>query len=349
MEKEKSVRESVAESLLEHELRCPDYLTYVARPKWVEHVETVSDLSPDGGEGTAIVMSGPMVYENHFTRDTLRLYRRHYPKALIILSTWDDEDREYLDDLRDDQVQVVTRPKPLNRGINNSEEGRIPFHAGLCEAKKRQINYVFRTGTAQRIHAPNILSFLHGLLETFPLKCDDKQKKRIIASSHGTQKYLPFCISAMFMYGNIDDLLAYWDDVPDTRAPLPPPTDNVETCRMRAQTLTACYFATRYLKKIGVQIDANSIQDHWRILAERFCLLDREMLDSYWHVPVTSPFHATERREFPYTARSNQSIPFSEWLILYHTQGHHPSAPDWILDLPWGEKLFKHPDVRVLT
>jgi hypothetical protein len=326
------------EILQERELTGPNFLTYTARPKAFERIETRSDLSPDGGKDTAILLTGSMVYEDHFTRDTIRLYRQHYPEALIILSTWDDEDKEYLNDLREDQVHVITNPKPVYPGVKDTEHIRIPFHEGLKEASVYGISRALRTAPSQRIYVPNVLYLLRNITQLFSLRNGEGQKDRLIASAFRTHKYLPFSISAMFMYGHIDDLLKYWDHEADSRS-LPQTPDEEATVRSMSQSQPGCYFAKKYLAEIGAAVTEDSIQEHWRILAERFCLLDREMLDMYWHMPSDTVLHAAERRESNYAAVNSCSMRFNDWLILYHTQGHHPSAPEWILDMPWGEKL----------
>ena len=40
---------------------------------------------------TAIVLQGPIAYENNYTADTIRLYRKVYPNAPIVVSTWPGE------------------------------------------------------------------------------------------------------------------------------------------------------------------------------------------------------------------------------------------------------------------
>ncbi len=42
-------------------------------------------------EDTAIVMQGPIMYDDDFTMETLYRYRAIYPDTLIILSTWEGE------------------------------------------------------------------------------------------------------------------------------------------------------------------------------------------------------------------------------------------------------------------
>jgi hypothetical protein len=178
-------------------------------------------------------------------------------------------------------------------------------------------------------------------MECFRLGTGGRQKKRILASSFKTHKYLPFSISAMFMFGHIDDLLMYWDDVPDTRKP-PDVKIESETVRARIETLPGCYFATQYLKKIGVSFRPDSIQDYWKIIAEHFCLIDWETLDVYWYNPPLSRNHAIEHRTAQYVYARSRPITFQDWLILYHTQGNHPPAPEWILDRPDGGAMDPH-------
>jgi len=316
------MRESIAESLLEHELRCPDYLTYVARPKWAEQVETVSDLSPDGGEGTAIVIHGTMVYDDHFTRDTIRIYRRHYPEALIILSTWDDEDAEYLEDMREANVVVVTSPKPEYPGIGNSELLRVPAHAGVEEAVALGMTDVLITLSNHRLYAPNLVSFFRQLQDCFPLNETSKQSKRLIASAHGTHKHTPYCISPMVMFGSVADVLNYWDlDTETNNRQL----KNNKTDKNDEKTVanTRLDFirkqAVQYLSRIDVTMRHDSIDDYWKFLATYFCLIDAQLTDLYCHFndaeKITGKIDVRNRS---YTANNSHTMSFAKWLIMYN-------------------------------
>ena len=45
----------------------------------------------DRSDDTAIMLQGPIVKENDFTYETIKLYQNNFPNAKIILSTWRNE------------------------------------------------------------------------------------------------------------------------------------------------------------------------------------------------------------------------------------------------------------------
>jgi hypothetical protein len=327
MLKEKTAKELIAESLTEQELRGPDFLTYVARPKHVEHIETWSDLSPDGGAGTAIIVHGPMVYESHFTRDTIRLYRKHYPKTLIILSTWDDEDDDYLEEMRDQQLRVIINKKPQHLGRGDSELTRIPSHAGIAEANARGVSHILLTRTDHRLCAPNLIEYFRSLQNCFPIDTALKQTERIIVSAYGTRKYIPFWFNAYVMFGHITDMSRYWDDVADLRSkPAAGPIAN--SIQWHLQNYHWHYFATKYLRKTEISFEASQLQDSWRVLTDLFCLVDKEMLDLYWKESADSRFLGQERRVNVYNMQIGQLMTFRDWFLLYQNKGRISSAPN---------------------
>jgi hypothetical protein len=332
---QKSPADILNEALEDIELSTGHFTTTISRPKYADNITTAFDLFPDNGADTAILVAGPMVYEDHFTRDSIRLYRRHYPKALIILSTGEDEDSEYLDDLQAPNVVVLKSRKPENPGIRNREWGRILNHAAVQEAANQQKMYCFRTNTHTRVYAPNLLATFRSLLASFPLDQDCLQRKRLIISSHGSFKYIPFGYSPMLMYGHIDDMLNYWDERVDPGTEVPA-NDTVPSISLHMKTDISCYFAVRYLQKIGLVFNPESLRDSWRALAEQFCMIDPEMLDLYMHA---TPKTYKERRTAAYQARNNQMFSFRDWLILYQNRDRIESAPEHILHMPLGAEI----------
>jgi hypothetical protein len=335
MEKEKTRDELITETLQEHQ--GPDFLTYIARPKYAEQIDTYSDLSPDSGKDVAILVCGPMVYENHFTRDSIRLYRKYYPQALIILSTGEDEDADYLDDLQGPDVVVLKSRKPENSGRDDREWGRILIYTGVQEAVRREKMYCFRTPTSARAYAPNLLSYFRSLQDVFPLSSDYLQHKRLIFCGCGSLKYMPFCFSIFFQFGHVDDMSKYWeglaifpDDIPEG--------GSETSIALRAETNMYCYFNIRYLRNIGMSFKPKSLRDSWRVMADLFCLVDYQMLDLASHI---SPENYKEIREAIYQPRTSQMFSFRDWLILYQNRDRIDSAPEHILDMPLGELIPK--------
>ncbi len=68
------------------------YTTYHIRPIKTSGIKLESqefDYS-----NFAIAMQGPLLLKNNFTLETLKLYKKYFQNALIILSTWEGEDED---------------------------------------------------------------------------------------------------------------------------------------------------------------------------------------------------------------------------------------------------------------
>ena len=79
-------------------------------------------------------------------------------------------------------------------------------------AKRLGATHVVKTRSDQRAYNPSLLSYLYNLLQVFPVNAGEKiQKSRIIGTSLNTFKHRIYGLSDMFLFGEIDDLLLYWD------------------------------------------------------------------------------------------------------------------------------------------
>ena len=155
----------------------------------------------------ALVLQGPLVLDNNFTLETIRLYKKHFTQSMIIVSTWEGENADYLTKIKAEGVELILNAKPAIAGIGNLNLQIVSSYNGIMRAKERGAAYVYKTRCDQRMYGVNINEFLHNLITQFPLKKPGLQKQRIIASSFSTLKYVPYLITDMFLFGHIDDML----------------------------------------------------------------------------------------------------------------------------------------------
>ena len=66
-----------------------EFATHVYRPKNADEVGIRSEKRAK--RKTAIVIQGPIKYEDNFTYETVKLYNLLYPECEVVLSTWEDE------------------------------------------------------------------------------------------------------------------------------------------------------------------------------------------------------------------------------------------------------------------
>ena len=163
-------------------------------------------------DDTAIVIQGPIAYDNNYTAETFKLYRSIYPNAPIILSTWKGEaTADFRKTCAENSVVLLENDPPEFRGswninmqLKSSQQG-VKFVRENTAAK-----FVLKTRTDQRINRFEFLAYFKNLLETFPPK-DDKLQRRIIFLGDGTSQFLPFHLCDFFAFGHISDITKLYD------------------------------------------------------------------------------------------------------------------------------------------
>jgi len=172
-------------------------------PRTAEQV-SLSVLPTDTEENEfAIVIQGPI--SEGFTPETVRIYKRLFPKAALIVSTWDDTDAVQLEDIEENAVLLLNR-MPEVVGMHNINCQCLSSRAGIREAQRIGARYVLKTRTDQRIYAPYALEYLKSLLEVFPLDGSARQwqKERIITLNGPIDTaYAPYWIQDFFYFGTI--------------------------------------------------------------------------------------------------------------------------------------------------
>ena len=219
----------------------------------------------------AIVIQGPIRHEDDFTLESVKLYRRHYPAATIILSTWEGEEVSGFKSMEDGRFEIVFSKKPSIRGIHNINMQIVTTKAGTEKAFEKGLRYTLKTRTDQRMYGINTLAFMQHLLEFFPVLGTEKQKKRVISIESGTSKTWPYHFSDLFMFGDSSDMQQYWNaDLTPER----PATSN-------GFFLPEGYLLTEFLRKAGWQVK-NTMADFLKALGERCIVIDNEAADVYW-------------------------------------------------------------------
>lgn len=313
--------------------KCPNiieskkFLTSHERPIYSNDYQLASD-SLKKSPRLAIVIQGGILKDNDFTLETIKMYAKTFQNTKIILSTWDDEDSKYLQKFEDLEITVVLSKKPDYFGIGNINLQIESSKNGLKKAKEMGFEYAIKTRTDQRIYAPNVKEFLFNIIEAFPLAQNIKiQKSRLVALSLNTFKYRLYGVSDMFLFGDIDDMLLYWDVDYDGR--LFEEID--EQSRKNIKEYCLCrlaevYFSTEFLKKIGREIDF-TLKDSWTVYANHFCVIDKESLDLYW-----PKYNNLEYRWLKYEPSMFEELTFREWFNLYTGLDNKQDCDDEILN-----------------
>ncbi len=263
---------------------------------------------------TAIVLQGPLMLENDFTLETVRIYKKNFKGSEIIVSTWATEDRSVIEKMQQENITVVLSEKPAYAGISNINYQIVSTINGIMKAKESGAQYVIKSRTDQRIYAVNVMNFFLNLQKTFPLKNNSIQKERLIIPNINTFLYRMYGVSDMTMFGNIDDMILYWNADHDTRVPSYDPTKKVTVDDFAHYRACEIYLCTEFMKKIGKE-PKWTIEDSWKTFAAIFCVIDHSSIDIFWpkytrHVEFRNLYYAS--------SHTHQLLKFSDWLSFYN-------------------------------
>lgn len=190
---------------------------YTRLPK---NVETMPVEWPNDGRfaGYAIVLQGPICTEDHFTVDTVKYYKRCYPGASIIVSTWTGSDPKAKKEIEEIGAFWVESAVPKNPGAWNINMQLTSSLAGVKKAKNMGSKYTMKTRTDQRMCSNDVLAYFRNLQITFPSADPQTLPERLVfISGAQTFRYLPFHICDFVAFGQTEELLKLYGIKNDER------------------------------------------------------------------------------------------------------------------------------------
>lgn len=254
------------------------YNSIFFRPKTAEHIELESFYEPIKNK-IAIIIQGPIIEENNFTIETIRLYQKNYPNHIVIISTWNDISFSLKQQIESLNVELVLNTKPSCSGALNINFQIISSKNGILKAQELGCEFVYKTRTDQRFYATDISHYLLSILENN--KLNTQLKYKLISSSMTTLKYRPYGIGDMFMFGHIKDMLLYWDSKLDDRNWIKddiPRTTVLEVAKLRLAETGLCL---NFLDKINYSYNF-TINDSLKVYDNLFYIVDAELLNLFW-------------------------------------------------------------------
>jgi hypothetical protein len=324
------LKETLNSILFEIEKREKTWITHHTRPKFASAIGTFSDKLKFSSK-TAIVIQGPIIKDEDFTLETIKIYKKNFDDTIIILSTWEDENKDYLEKIKQEGIEIVLCKKPEYPGISNINFQITTSIEGLRLAKEYGVDFALKTRTDQRMYAPNIKEFLCNIIEEFPVIPGYMQKMRIVGVSLNTFKYRLYGLSDMNIFGQIDDLLLYWGVDLDERR-FNDKEISMANCSIKNWAewrVCEVYLITEFLKKIGRRLEW-TLEDSWKVYSDHCCIVDKEILDLYW-------YKYERRKEYRYlcydSIRANHELNFREWLNLHNNLNNKRNIPEEVLDI----------------
>lgn len=306
------------------------FFSYNIRPKKETDFVCAEDITANA-DRFAIIMQGSLEERNDFTLETIKLYRRIFPGVLIIVSTWESENIDYINRIKQisDKIIVIMNKYPEFSGFGNCNYQQVTTRAGIDEANKRGKEFVFKTRCDYRFYKRGLLEFMCNLVIDYPLGdygSEFKQKYRIIfASERGGNMFRPFWIGDQFNFGYIDDMINFWGNELEDRN-----FNSAEFTKLaleeglswKEQKEKLKSLTTKYsLRMRGVDFD-NSVFAWWEFIKSNFIMLSAQDVDAYWYkydfrFEETSA-NGTYLRDDDIKKCLSYNWNFVNWLNLYH-------------------------------
>lgn len=259
----------------------------------------------------AIVVQGPIVYEQNFTFESIKSYKKLFPGATIVLSTWSGLDPDNVNLFESLGVHVLENEKPEVSGPMNVNLQLHSTIQGIKKAKLLGSTYVLKTRTDTRLYGANIWGYLKGLLKLFPPVDCQKQESRIVVVDYATRLYVPYHLSDVLMFGHIEDMFAYWSVPMSDLKPLTR-KDCHKLKNIGKEQIPEVYFCKSYVeKKLGIFF--GGVADWWVGLGKYFIVVDRSALGFFWYkYPESNENFLEHERD----ATAYAVVNFRDWIVF---------------------------------
>ena len=317
--KTKLDKKTAGQSLIKNEkgflidLTLNNYLTYHLRPKLSQDfdLESTCEIS----EKFAVIIQGPIKENSDFLKHTLKIYKKIFKNSLIIVSTWEDENKELIEELHGENIHIIlSDDKEIKKSRSNINKQIISTNVALNFAKTQNVKYCLKTRTDQRIYNNNLETFLISLLKTFPVKENKLIKSRILVPPMGTFKFFLYHLTDLMMFGETQDLINYWDkesyDVGLKKMGLNEKKFFINDTPLCPET----FLCSRFIGKIEDNV-VWDLENWWRCLRDYFCIIDNSSLDSLW---FKYEWEVEYRYLKTYSDKISRTVDFHEWLSLYN-------------------------------
>lgn len=310
-----------------------EFGAYVTRPKWSEGF--IQEPLSEAGIKIGIILQGAILKANNFTLETVKLYKRIMPHAIIIISTWKNEDDYIIDKFEQLGIEVVKSEEPLCNGIQNINMQVVSSKEGIRHARKLGCEYVMKTRTDQRFYRADLDSFCLSLIETFPrghtfINCKMRNRMVVLQGTVGINILQPFYISDFMYFGTTDDVDALFSypletesfDSKDLKAYLKKTKDGVNIGEYLRKVAPEVKLLEHYVK---TNIDKDfeyTVEYFWRIMKECFITVSNEETGLFWP-KYKSRFYENNLllnylNNVDSGLKRTETWSFSTWLNLYY-------------------------------
>lgn len=268
------------------------FFSLYIREKYAENIVSL-EKSTTAMEKTAIIMQGPLVREDDFTLETVKIYEKLFPGTVIIVSTWEDSAEEYVKKLSElSNCIVLLNEPPKFSGILNLNMQVVSTLAGIKKAKELEKEYVFKTRCDYRFYKKGIIDAMVNLLGQFQVdKSVDYQKQRFIAASPIQRgMFYAFWLTDQYIFGNIDDMYNYWnydlDNCNINRFQVGEKLKKISATEKQRIEMRLCAetnIIMNYFKRMKGGLLEPTICEYWKIVKENFIVMSHDELGAFWN------------------------------------------------------------------
>lgn len=291
------------------------FVSYHLRNKKIDNLIDDSIKIRGKIEKVGIILQGPIQYEDNFTYETLKMYKKIYPNSEIILSIWKNEDKSKIEKIKEIGIVVIENEKPKSGGFINLNYQIVSTRNAIFKAKELECKYILKSRTDIRIYETGVDNFLISLLRVFPSQ-SLTQNKRIIGIDINTHRY-GIGISDIFQFGTIEEMEKMWD------VELVNKNISREEYIKFEKTSTAidrfnfefaeCYLMKRYLLKNQIVLEP-TLESYYKVLKENFVIIDSSIINMYWNKYLGDEYKGWKNYD-KFISRS--SMNFKDWLTIY--------------------------------
>ena len=310
-------------------------VTFIKRPRFSKDVIRTSNYNYSN---FAICFQGPI--DKEFTIETIKIYMKQLPKINIVVSTWNDinKDKNLLKELEELNVFLVLNDYPETKFGNKPGFRATTYQvkstvSGLKKAKELNCQYAVKHRGDQRAYSSDWLLKLKNLQESYPNNSSSITKQKILLPSITCQKFRIYGIGDQFHFGLTEDLLNFWDnEYYETGVhSLVNYNKNSNFIINGTAIFSEIYLLAKFLEKNNYKLKW-SLEDYWQVMKNNFCIFDCSYIDFVFFKEKSKtgiqPNIYTEYREDErvYSKPYEFNFTHADWLSINNME---------IKEIPW--------------
>lgn len=261
-----------------------EYAAYQIKPKDTTEIPIISSLTRP--HSLAIILQGPICTKDNMTINTVKYYKRVYPYAVIIVSTWENESKQVLDEIAKQGAVIVKSKLPESAGMFNVNYQLTNSLAGIRKAQEMGCEFSVKTRTDQRVCKPYIFDSMISAIRLFPSAGEQNRRIATLTVAGGAM-FIPYHTSDFLYLGYTGDVLELFSAPLDLRKDVENRREVIAkyTRRQCAEQILGpeIYIMKHYCEDVlGLECN-NTVADYWDIIRNYFICYGMKDIDLMWN------------------------------------------------------------------